>query len=174
MSLRTSLGLSRESSLEEGTPDEVMAKKRRALDEQVRPARLEVARRNPKWIEIENDLVPRARGWLVSAKTDAIYTPVRGVVFAAHSVNVIADQAELAYYVDRDGELHFLERIPGTWTNTSSEKRRSSVAARCQSRSGHDRRRERGARASAGERTDGVRALGAKHDPRPTGGDTVR
>jgi hypothetical protein len=31
----------------------------------------------------------------VSAETDAIYTPVRGVVFASYSVNVIADQAEL-------------------------------------------------------------------------------
>jgi hypothetical protein len=116
MSLRTTLGLSRESSLEEGTPQEVAEKKRRAYDAVVRPARLEVARRNPKWTEIENDLVPRGRGWLVSAETDAIYTAVRGVVFAPYSVTVIADQAELYYYADRDGDLHFLERLPGTWT----------------------------------------------------------
>lgn len=109
------LGLSR-SSLEEGTPDEVVEKKRRAYDAVVRPARLEVARRNFKWTEIENDLVPRNRGrFLVSAETDAIYTPVRGVVFAPYSVSVIADQTELYYFVD-DGELHFLERLPGTWT----------------------------------------------------------
>jgi hypothetical protein len=114
MSLRTTLGL--ESSLEEGTPDEVAEKKRRAFNAAVRPARLEVARRNAKWTEIANDLVPRARGWLVSAETDAIYRGHAGVVFAPYSVTVVADQAELYYYVDRDGDLQFLERIPGTWT----------------------------------------------------------
>jgi len=42
-------------------------KKRKVLDEHVRPARLEVARGNVRWHEIENDLVPRNRGrWLVS------------------------------------------------------------------------------------------------------------
>ena len=116
MSLRTTLGLGRELSLEEGEPHEVAEKKRRALDERLRPARLEAARRNPKWTEIEDDLVPRARGWLVSAETDAIYTRVRGIVFAPYAVSVISDHAPLAFYADRDGELVFLERIPGTWT----------------------------------------------------------
>lgn len=116
MSLMGRLRLSGESSLEQGTPDEVAEKKRRAYDAVVRPARLEVARRNSKWTEIENDLVPRGRGWLVSAETDLIYQPVRGVVFARYSVNVIADQTELSFYVDRDGDLVFLERIRGTWT----------------------------------------------------------
>lgn len=116
MSLRTTLGLSRESSLEEGTPDEVAEKKRRALDEKLRPARLEVARRNAKWTEIANDLVSRGRGWLVSAETDAVYAPARGMVFAPHAVNVIADQSELFYFVDDAGDLQFFERIPGTWT----------------------------------------------------------
>jgi hypothetical protein len=112
MSLRSALGL------EEGTPDEVAEKKRRALDEKLRPARLEVARLQTKWTEIEDDLVPRGRGWLVSAETDAIYSMVRGVVFAPYSVTVVADQAELFYFVDRDGDLVFLERIdpPRTWT----------------------------------------------------------
>jgi hypothetical protein len=82
--------------LEEGEPDEVAEKKRRAVTEALRPKRLEVARRMPKWTELQEvDLAPCGRGWLVSAETDAIYTPVRGVVFASYSVNVIADQAEL-------------------------------------------------------------------------------
>ena len=73
MSLRTRLRLTQESSLEEGTPDEVMEKKRRAYADKVRPARLEAARRNPQWTEIEDDLVPRNRGrWLVSASTDLV------------------------------------------------------------------------------------------------------
>jgi len=44
MSLRSTLGLSREASLLEGEPDEVAAKRRRVNVEQVRPARLEAAR----------------------------------------------------------------------------------------------------------------------------------
>ena len=115
MSLRSTL--SHKTLLEEGTPDEVMQKKRGALDEQVRPKRLEVARRNGRWTEIENDLVPRLGGrWLVSAVTDLIYKRVLGTVFAPHSVTAIADRAELAFYVDRDGDLVFLEQLPGTWT----------------------------------------------------------
>ena len=31
-------------------------------------------------------------------------------------MNVIADQVELAFYVDRDGNLVFLEHLPGTWS----------------------------------------------------------
>jgi hypothetical protein len=99
-----------------GHPDKVAGKKRQAFDAAARPARLETARRNAKWTEIENDLVPRGRGWLVSASTDAIYTPTRGVVFAAHSINVIADKTTLWFYVDDGGDLVFLEQIPGTWT----------------------------------------------------------
>lgn len=72
MSIRTIFRLSDE----EGSPDEVRARKRRILDDQLRPARLEIARRNARWEEIEEvDLVPRGRrgSLLVSAKTDRIY-----------------------------------------------------------------------------------------------------
>ena len=54
--------MSGEGSLEDGTPDEVMEKKRRANAEKLRPARLEAARRNSKWTEIEDDLVRRNQG----------------------------------------------------------------------------------------------------------------
>jgi hypothetical protein len=96
----------------------VAAKKRKPFTEAVRPARLEVARGNQRWTEIEDDLVPRGHGWLVSAETDAIYMPTHGIVFQPCSVNVIADQTELSYFVDRDGDLVFLERVtnPATWS----------------------------------------------------------
>jgi hypothetical protein len=119
MSLRTTLGLSRESSLEEGTPDEVRAKKSAALAAVLKPARLEVARRNSKWTEFEEvDLVARGprNQWFVSATTDEVFEPHRGAVFQSGSTSVIADQADLAFYLDPNGELVFLERIPGTWT----------------------------------------------------------
>jgi Zn-finger nucleic acid-binding protein len=118
MSLMAKIGaLSLKTLLEQSELDEVLEKKRKAYDAAVRPARLRIARGNQRWTEIENDLVPRNRGrWLVSASTDAIYTPVRGVVFQPDSVNVIAELAPLYYYVDADDELHFFERLPGTWT----------------------------------------------------------
>ena len=118
MTLMGKIGaLSPKTLLEQGELDEVLEKKRRAYDAAVRPVRLKIARGNHKWREIENDLVPRNQGrWLVSASTDAIYTPVRGVVFLPDSVNVIAEHAPLHYYVDADDELHFFERLPGTWT----------------------------------------------------------
>ena len=123
MSLMTKLRLSGESSLDEGTPDEVLEKKRRAITEELRPKRLEVARRNAKWTEIEDDLVSRGR-YLVSAETDAIYKPARGVVFAPYTVDVVADQTGLTFYVDRDGDLVFLERVPGTWSEIVAKRAR--------------------------------------------------
>lgn len=113
MSLRTTLGL---SSLSEGTPSEVAEKKRRAYEAAVRPKRLALARRHPRWREIEDDLVPRGRGWLVSAGSDVIYTRFLGAVFAPHSINVIADETELYFVVDADNQLHFFERVGGSWT----------------------------------------------------------
>ena len=134
MSLKSTLGLGRVGSLSalEGTPEEVAAKRRQANAEQMRPARLEVARRNSKWTEIENDLVPRNRGrWLVSASTDAVYAPMNGVVFQPHSSTVVADQAELHYYVDDAGDLHFLEKQPYTWSeHVGSRERRRTQRAR--------------------------------------------
>ena len=98
MSLRTTLGMSGGSSLEEGEPHEVMEKKRRAYDEVLRPARLEVARAQRR---LDGDRErPRAASRRPLARErerrTAIYQRVRGVVFASYSVNVIADQAELS------------------------------------------------------------------------------
>jgi hypothetical protein len=79
--------------------------------------------------EIENDLVPCLGGrWMVSASNDRIYTSVRGTVFAPHSVNAIADRTELAFYVDHDGELHFFEQLPGTWTEHLEKKAARELA----------------------------------------------
>ena len=64
----------------EGAPDEVDARLRAAHDAKLRPKRLEIARRNSRWHEIEEaDLVPRGRGWLVSATSDFVFQPASGV-----------------------------------------------------------------------------------------------
>lgn len=78
--------------------------------------RVEVARRNSHWAELcETDLVRRAR-YLVHAETDELFTPHRGYVFATGSSTLIADRFPMFWYVDRDGELVFLERVQGTWS----------------------------------------------------------
>lgn len=93
----------------------------------LRAARLDVARRNSQWTELEEvDLVPRGprNQWRVSASTDEIYAPHRGAVFQSWSTSVVADHAELAFYVDRDGDLVFLERKPGTWSDHVAKQAR--------------------------------------------------
>jgi hypothetical protein len=80
--------------------------------------RLEVARRNRRWHELQEvNLVARHRGWLVSATTDEIFSPYRGAVWVPDSVAVVSDMAELWFYVTAD-EIHFLERVnpPATYT----------------------------------------------------------
>ena len=108
-------------------------------EDAIRDARVEVARRNSAWTELEEvDLVRRHRGWLVSAETDELFTLSRGVVFASGSVTVIADQAALYFYVDRaGGDLVFLEKImsPATWTEhleqqAAKERRRAAPKPR--------------------------------------------
>ena len=61
MSLRSTFSLSTRASLEEGEPHEVMENKRRAYAEKVRPARLEVARRNQFWGDRERSRSPPRR-----------------------------------------------------------------------------------------------------------------
>lgn len=96
--------------------EDALAARRPAIEEEVRQARLVAARRSSMWTEIEDDFVPRGRGLLVSASTDHVYAPVRGVVFVTASVTIIADQSPLYFVVGDDGELAFYERQPQTWT----------------------------------------------------------
>lgn len=123
--------MSRESSLVEGTPDEVAEKQRKANEEAVRPARLDAARRQPKWTEIENDLVPRGyKGTqLVSAETDHVYRRYAGPVFQPGTASVIPDQAELYFTVDANHGLTFYEREPGTWSDRVARQARRKVTA---------------------------------------------
>jgi hypothetical protein len=121
MTLFGKLRLSEETRLRllEGEPDEVQARLRAIHDAKLRPARLEIARRNRRWHELQEvDLVARHRGWLVSATTDEIFSPYRGAVWVPDSVAVVSDMAELWFYVTADDEIHFLERVnpPATYT----------------------------------------------------------
>jgi hypothetical protein len=112
-----------------GTPVDFEAEQRAQHEEAVRNARLEAARRNQRWTELEEvDLVSRQRGLLVSASTDRVYRRHLGAVFAPGSVStLIADQVELYFYVTANGEVVFLEpAFSETWSEyvTRRERRR--------------------------------------------------
>jgi hypothetical protein len=94
----------------------VTDRQREAWARQVREARIEAARRNDRWTEIEAvDLVPRGRGLLVSATTDAVFKAYAGTVFQSGSVSMVSELAPL-YFAVRGEELEFFEREPGTWS----------------------------------------------------------
>ena len=87
-----------------------------------------MARRCQAWTEVEDDFVPRGRGLFVSAGTDHVYTPVRGVVFETASVAIIATHAPYYFTVAADAGLAFYERLPQTWTEICERKARRDAA----------------------------------------------
>ena len=84
-------------------------------DAAIREARVELVRRNPHWTELEETaLVPRAR-LLVHADSDEVFTLYRGVVFGTGAASILFnEQVPMWFYVDRAGEVVFLERRSGT------------------------------------------------------------
>ena len=96
--------------------------------DELREARIAAARHNPRWTEIPDDLVPRGR-CLVSAATDEVL-PHRGVVFERGSARLVADMAPLVFTVTADGELRFLDRQPGSWSDVVAEQARRERAAK--------------------------------------------
>ena len=97
----------------------------RALSE----ARIAAARRNPRFTEIPDDLVSRG-SCLVSAETDEVYLPHRGVVFERGSAGLIADMVELVFTVTADRELRFLDRQPGSWSDVVKRQAKRGRARR--------------------------------------------
>jgi hypothetical protein len=82
----------------------------------VRERRLEIARRNKLWTEIENDLVARPPRFLVSASTDAVYRRDTGTVFQPGSAGIVDEHRHLSFYVDDAGDIVFLDPQPHTWS----------------------------------------------------------
>jgi len=99
-------------------------------DELVAEARVEAARKNPDWVEVEEiDLVAR-KPWLVHAETDALYTVFRGAIFERGSARPVFNHTvPLAFYLDRTGDLVFLERRPGTWSEIVAKRTRRARAS---------------------------------------------
>lgn len=99
---------------------------REAWAEQVRQARLEMARGRANWTEIpESRLVTRGK-LLVDADTDATYTLRGGVVFepGRASIGYVTDQTPMSFYVTERGDIQFLEAGPHTWSEIMTRKAR--------------------------------------------------
>lgn len=100
----------------------------RPTADEIRERRIEIARRHPDWTEIrETDLVRRGR-YFVLADTDEILVAHRGAVFQTGSATLIAERFPMVWYLDRDGELAFLERSGGTWSEVVAKRTRRSGA----------------------------------------------
>ena len=98
--------------------------------EQLRAARLEAARRTPQWEEVaETMFVPRAR-WLVRADDDTLWTPFRAPVFETGSARIVAnDQVPLSYFITPEGDVRFVEKFGGSWSQIVERQTRKSRAA---------------------------------------------
>jgi hypothetical protein len=94
----------------------------------LREARLGHARANPRWTELEDSrLVARSPGLFVDAESDAAYKSWAGVLYARGEVaSAYGEFSEVYFYVDRDGVMQFLERLPFTGQSRS----RSASGAR--------------------------------------------
>ena len=86
-------------------------------------ARIAAARRQPRWVEIPYDLVARGP-FLVSAATDEVFLPRRGVVFERGSARLVAGIAALVFAVTDEGELLFLDRQPDGWSQLIERRAR--------------------------------------------------
>lgn len=105
------------------TVEDDEADQRAAHVVKVRQARLELARANDQWEELpETRLVQRRPGgrYLVDAESDRIYSLGRGIVFepGRSTVGYVDPNDRMTFYVDRDEEIVFLERLthPHTWS----------------------------------------------------------
>lgn len=87
------------------------------LEEEVRQARIKVARSTTeRWTEIADDLVEQGK-LLVSASSDLVYVRARGLVFTPGSVSIVDEVRPLSFVVRSDGEIEFFEKYgKETWS----------------------------------------------------------
>jgi hypothetical protein len=92
--------------------------KRKTRASKLNEARLQAARRNTEWTELDPvDLVPRPHGVLVAATTDWAYRRHRGDHWETGTAAPIAAHASLYFYEDHDsGAPVFVERMAETWS----------------------------------------------------------
>ena len=95
--------------------------------EEVRAARLDAVRRNRRRTELEETtLIPRGP-FLVHAPSDELFVFRRGEVWEPDraSIGYVREDAEMDYFVDREGDVVFVERqLRGkTWSDVVASGR---------------------------------------------------
>lgn len=101
-------------------------------EQQLREARVQAARRNNRWQELDPvDLVERLGGRIVvSAETDRCFQSYRGALWQSGTATAIPDFSPLFYVVHDGDRLEFFEQMPDTWTarveRTERRKRRQA------------------------------------------------
>lgn len=109
------------------------AASRETPEDELRAARVEVARRAWEEIAPAERLVARGPGWLVDSETDRIFVRRRGVTFDPGRASIFSgDGAELWFFVDRDGSPVVLERVlsPANWSEHCERRERRLRVAR--------------------------------------------
>ena len=94
-------------------------------EDAIREKRVQVARANPVWSEVAETLLVRRERWLVHAETDETFTRFAAQVWARGTA-VIAqnDRVPLTFFVDQQGEVHFLERQAASWSEIFAKRTR--------------------------------------------------
>jgi hypothetical protein len=101
-------------------------------ERQVREARLQLARRRPKWIEVPESRLVRRGPFLVDAETDLVYVLRRGHVFEPGSATIgyVPHDTPMTYTVNEHGTVVFLEASGSrTWSEIVERKARRERAA---------------------------------------------
>lgn len=109
-----------------GAPSERRAN---ARADQIRVARIEAARRNTKWTEIDGPLIRRGPWW-VDVESDRLFTLYRGPVFETGCASIaFADAAPLVFTVDGD-TLTLFEPVtsPPSWSEVVERRARRLVS----------------------------------------------
>ena len=95
-------------------------------DRQVLAARLDEARRQSAWTEIPETSLVRRGPFLVDSDTDAVFVVRRGHVFepGRATIGYLPDNTPMTFFVDRDGDIVFVEPYLGaaTWSEIVARK----------------------------------------------------
>jgi hypothetical protein len=91
--------------------------------------------RKTNWTELEETVLVERGPWLVDADSDRVYQLHRGATFVGGRLEFDRERTDVAFYVDRNGDVVVLEAVhsPATWSEvverqTRSEHRAEAVA----------------------------------------------
>jgi hypothetical protein len=101
------------------TEEERAAKERETQLAELAAQRIQLARSCRAWTELEDDLVPRPFGRLVSASTLEAYVVYRGATFSGSRLQFDSDRP--LHFVVRDGDVLVLESV-GQWTDLMARR----------------------------------------------------